>query len=34
VCGISFGYAVDDAPINGFRTSRVPIEEQTIWRTD
>ena len=34
VCGISFGYAVDDAPINCFRTSRVPIDEQAIWRTD
>ncbi|KXV16718.1 nitroreductase [Caballeronia megalochromosomata] len=27
VCGIAFGYARHDHPVNGFRTTRVPVHE-------
>jgi len=32
VCGISFGYADEAQPANGFRTSRVPIDEAADFR--
>lgn len=34
VCGISFGYADRDDPVNGFRTSRAAIDEVVTWVGD
>ena len=31
VCGISFGYADTDHPINSYRTERVTVEEMARW---
>lgn len=31
VCGVSFGYADDAHPANGFRTARAALEETTNW---
>jgi nitroreductase len=31
VCGISFGYADDSHPANGFRTSRARLDESVSW---
>ena len=31
ICGISFGYADPDHPINGYRTSRSTLEESTTF---
>ncbi|UCH48126.1 MAG: nitroreductase family protein [Betaproteobacteria bacterium] len=32
VCGLSFGYADNDHPINGYRTERADISEVVDWR--
>lgn len=34
VCGISFGYADLDHPVNGFRTGRESLDRVVTWRTD
>lgn len=31
VCGIAFGYEDVQHPINAFRTSRAPIQEEVEW---
>jgi nitroreductase len=31
VCGMSMGYADEDAKVNGFLTPRVPVDEFTRW---
>jgi nitroreductase len=31
LCGISFGYADESHPANGFRTTRAPLSETVIW---
>jgi len=31
VCGVSFGWPDHDHPANGFRTSRVPVDDTVIW---
>lgn len=31
VCGISFGYADDQHPINGFRTTRAESSDAVVW---
>ena len=31
VCGMALGYADDEAPVNSFRTPRVPASEFTTW---
>jgi nitroreductase len=31
ICGISFGYADEDNPANGFRTTRASLDETVIW---
>lgn len=31
VCGLSFGYAQGDAPINAYRTERAPVDEAVRW---
>ncbi len=31
VCGMSLGYADTTAPVNGFHTPRVPVEDFTTW---
>lgn len=31
VCGVSFGYADENHPANGFRTSRTAVEEALRW---
>ncbi|MCZ0735891.1 nitroreductase [Phreatobacter sp. AB_2022a] len=31
ICGISFGFADRDAPVNGFRTTRAPIEDAVTF---
>jgi nitroreductase len=31
VCGISFGYADTTHPVNGYRTSRAPLDEVVDW---
>ncbi|GAA1923729.1 nitroreductase [Nocardioides hwasunensis] len=31
VVGVSFGYADDEHPVNGFRTSRAALEEAVSW---
>ena len=31
VCGMSLGYAIEDAPVNGFHTPREPVEGFTRW---
>lgn len=31
VCGLSFGYADNAHPANGFRTSRAPLEDAVTW---
>jgi nitroreductase len=32
VCGLSFGYADQDDPVNGYRTGRADISEVVDWR--
>ncbi len=32
VCGISFGWAARDHPVNGFRTRRAALDEVVDWR--
>jgi len=32
ICGMSLGYALDDAPVNSFRTSRIPVRAFTTFR--
>lgn len=34
ICGISFGFADKDAPVNGFRTTRAPIEDAVTFIAD
>lgn len=34
VCGISFGYAIADHPVNGYRTDRARVDEFTTWLGD
>ena len=34
ICGISFGFADRDAPVNGFRTTRAPIEDAVTFVAD
>src|SRR5262249_32098716 len=34
VCGLSFGYADDSHPANGFRTTRAPAAEVVTWQFD
>lgn len=34
VCGISFGYAIADHPVNGYRTDRARVDEFTTWIGD
>ena len=34
VCGISFGYADDTHPANGFRTSRAELSDVVTWSTE
>jgi nitroreductase len=31
VCGMSLGYAIEDAPVNAFHTPREPVEGFTRW---
>ena len=31
VCGMALGYADDAAPVNGFHTPRVPVQDFTTW---
>ena len=31
VCGMALGYADPSAPVNGFHTPRVPVQEFTTW---
>ena len=31
VCAMSLGYADHDANVNGYRTSRLPVEEFTVF---
>ncbi|MFN4091034.1 MAG: nitroreductase [Alphaproteobacteria bacterium] len=31
VCGISFGFPDRDHPVNGYRTSRAPLDEAVTW---
>lgn len=33
VCAISFGYADDDHPANGFRTKRAPLDQVVTYRS-
>ena len=33
LCAISFGYADDDHPANGFRTERANVSDLTVWRS-
>lgn len=34
VCGVSFGYAIKDHPVNGYRTARAGVDEFTTWVGD
>ncbi len=31
ICGMSLGYALEDASVNGFRTSRIPVQSFTTF---
>ncbi len=32
LAAISFGYAITDAPVNGFRTARAPLDDFVTWK--
>jgi nitroreductase len=34
IFGVSFGYADEDHPVNGFRTTRAELEDVVTWVED